>query len=107
MSSIFLSPPVVFIILLIISLALSKLFSVFAAKGKVSSGKTESYACGEDYPINRAQPDYRQYFPFAFFFTVMHVATLVIATVPKGLTGLAAVYLIAAVMALVILFKKK
>jgi NADH-quinone oxidoreductase B subunit len=92
---------------LIISLAFSKLFSIFGVKGTASYGKTASYACGEDYPINRAQPDYRQYFPFAFFFTVMHVAALVIATVPKGFTGLAVFYLIAAVMALVILFKKK
>ncbi len=34
--------------------------------------------------VNRIPPEYRQFFPFAFFFTIMHVVALVVTTVPAG-----------------------
>jgi len=96
----------VLLIFLLVSFGFSGLAGLVSVKGTDSPGKTKAYACGEDYTVNRAQPDYNQFFPFAFFFTIMHVVALVIATVPKGVYLPAAVYLLAAVMALVILFKK-
>ena len=36
------------------------------------------------------QPDYGQFFPFAFFFTILHVVALMVATVPAGTCGIAA-----------------
>ncbi len=103
---ILLAPPIVFVIFLLVSSGFSGLTRMISAKGTDSPGKTKAYACGEDIQINRVQPDYTQFFPFAFFFTIMHVVVLIIATVPQGITWLAFVYLLAAVMALIILFKK-
>jgi len=46
-------------------------------------GKLKPYACGEDTPVPDPQPDYEFFFPFAFMFTIMHVAVLVLATIPS------------------------
>jgi NADH-quinone oxidoreductase subunit A len=106
MSSILLAPPLAFIIFLLVSMGLSKATALVSAKGTESLGKTKAYACGEDVQFHRAQPDYRQFFPFAFFFTIMHVVVLIIATVPSGLSGMSALYLGTAVLALFILFRR-
>jgi NADH-quinone oxidoreductase subunit A len=47
-------------------------------------GKLTTYACGEDIPGVKVQFGYRLFFFIALFFTIMHVATLMIATVPGG-----------------------
>ncbi|MCX5706817.1 MAG: hypothetical protein NTW13_04060 [Candidatus Omnitrophica bacterium] len=104
------SPPVVFIgilfTLIILTLFLKKLS--FRVK-KSAAGTRESYACGEENYNNNAQPDYSQFFPFAFFFTLAHVATLMIATVPfsgQGAYVMAAIYIVGAIVGLFILLKK-
>ena len=106
MDQILLSPPVVFLIYL----ALVTLISFFAkrvsAKGVDSPGKTKSYACGEDMLINRAQPDYSQFFQFAFFFTIMHVVVLVVATDPAGISLMSGLYLAVTVLSLFMLFRR-
>ena len=106
MEKILLSPPVAFIILLGIALLLSLFSKYVAAKGALASGKEKSYACGEDVKLNKVQPDYSQFFPFAFFFTIMHVTVLIVATVPKGISIMPFMYILIAIMALFILFRK-
>ena len=106
MKNILLSPPIAFIILLGISLLLSFLSKFIAAKGIIASGKEKSYACGEDVELHKVQPDYSQFFSFAFFFTIMHVVALIVATVPKEISIMPFIYILIAVMALFILFRK-
>jgi NADH-quinone oxidoreductase subunit A len=101
-----LSPPVAFLIFLGLSLLIARLTAFIAAKGKVASGKNEAYACGEENYSTRARPEYAQFFHIAFFFTIMHVIALMVATDPNGLSPMAAVYLGAAFLALVILFRR-
>jgi len=72
-------------------------------------GKTESYACGHNIEDSRVNPNYSQFFPFAFFFTIMHVVALVVATYPRGdigAIGLGVAYLVSASVSLFILFKR-
>ena len=45
--------------------------------------KLKSYACGEDYTSQRSKQSYN-FFNVAFFFTILHVGALLIATVPSG-----------------------
>ena len=106
MAELLLSPPVAFAILLIIFIILSTLVKYMAPKGTESAGKGEAYAGGEPVKSHRAQPDYKQFFPFAFFFTIMHVVALIVATVPKEISPISFVYLLAAVLAVLILFRK-
>ena len=109
-SKILLSPPVAFIIVLASVLLFSKLLSKLSYKHKGPVGDMEkSYACGEDVPTNLIQPDYSQFFPFAFFFTILHVVTLIIATVPKPNTEILSIgilYIAGAVVGLSILFRR-
>ena len=110
MQSLLLSPPVAFVIVLaaigLFSLALSRL-SFKRKDGPGDIGK--SYACGEDVATHLMQPDYSQFFPFAFFFTVLHVVTLMVATVPvetMETLWIALIYLAGAAVGLFILFRR-
>ncbi|HBC86213.1 MAG TPA: hypothetical protein DCZ94_04590 [Lentisphaeria bacterium] len=110
METLLIYPPVAFLILLLAGLIMSALSSKIAFKGaKSSPGKLKSYGCGEDIENPRLQPDYSQFFSFAFFFTIMHVVVLMIATAPADtirLGGMAFLYLIIAVSGLFILFRR-
>ena len=110
MNNILLSPPIAFVIVLGAMFVFSKLLSTLACKPKThAEGEDKSYACGEDAQTNLMQPDYSQFFPFAFFFTILHVFTLTIATVPLvtlGTFAIAAIYILAAITGLVILFRR-
>lgn len=106
MKSILLAPPLAFLIMLACSLVLSRVSNAFSVQGTPSPGKTKAYACGEDLSVNQARPDYSEFFPFAFFFTIMHVVALIVTTVPAGTYGLPLLYLAVAVLALLILFRR-
>ena len=103
-------PPVLFSIVFIIAWIEYKGMAIFQS-GELwpsAPGKLKSYACGEDYKNHRVRPEYRQFFPFAFFFTIMHVVALMVATVPSGSTSvlpLAITYLVGAAIGLFILFR--
>jgi NADH-quinone oxidoreductase subunit A len=95
--SILLSPPVAFFLILAVSILLYLLGKRMAPKLTRSGGKLTSYACGEDMPGAKIQFGYRLFFFVALFFTIMHVAALVIATVPAGKIALFAVLYLAVV----------
>jgi NADH-quinone oxidoreductase subunit A len=110
MENLALTPPVVFLEVLIAMTLFTKALSRLAYKVKdMPSGTCKSYACGENVPTHLMQPDYSQFFPFAFFFTVLHVVTLMIATVPVDdlrSFAMAVIYIAGAVCGLVILFRR-
>ena len=106
MATILLTPPVAFLLFLGLSGLISLFSRRLAATGKDSQGKNKSYACGEDMQVNRAQPDYSQFFQFAFFFTIMHVVVLVVATDPAGLSLMSGLYLTVTVLVLFMLFRR-
>ncbi len=106
-SNILLSPPVLFLILLAIGLALSHAVSGLAAPGSTTGErKLESYACGQRHLAHNASPDYGQFFPYAFFFTIMHVLVLVVATAPREALTLPLLYVGAGLLALYIIFRR-
>jgi NADH-quinone oxidoreductase subunit A len=106
----FLAPPVAFIILLAAIGFLNYLFSKWAYhKTALSEEAKTAYSCGEEFSEHLIQPDYSQFFPFAFFFTVLHVVAMVIATIPVVTTEtltMAMVYIVGAVIGLFILLRK-
>jgi NADH:ubiquinone oxidoreductase subunit 3 (subunit A) len=105
-----LTPPLAFAIVLLAALGLSALLSRLAFKPKSrSSQATEPYACGEDIPTHMIQPNYGQFLPFAFFFTILHVVALTIATVPVEAyvtLAFAGLYILGAVVGLSVLYRK-
>jgi NADH:ubiquinone oxidoreductase subunit 3 (subunit A) len=111
MDKILLSPPMAFIVILIATTALSFLFSkIFSFKPKKgnANGQGEPYACGENNYDSAVSPDYSNFFAFAFFFTIAHVATLIITTIHIDVSRVlitAGLYIIAAIIGLYILMR--
>ena len=81
---IFLSPPLAFLFFLAAFYIIYFLAGRLAPKVNAVGGKLKVYACGEDIPGAKLQFGYRLFFFIALFFTMMHVAALVVATVPAG-----------------------
>ncbi len=113
MDSVLLLPPITFLLVLALVGLQSLGFRAMAlkpGKGKLEpAGKVKPYACGEDVADHRAQPDYAQFFPFAFFFTIVHVVALVVATVPRGspaAAGVAVAFLVSAAVAIYVLLRR-
>lgn len=106
MDNILLSPPVAFTLILAVVFLFAFVSKFIAPKGTASFGKGEAYASGQNVKSERIQPDYSQFFPFAFFFTIMHVVVLIVATVPKEVSLMSFIYIFAAILALLILFRK-
>jgi len=108
--NLWLAPPIAFLILLAAIIALSALLSKMEFKPKnPAKGFTKAYASGEDIPSHMIQPDYSQFFPFAFFFTILHVVALMVTTVPTGNMGtfvIAVVYIIGAITGLFVLYRR-
>ena len=77
---------------------LYRLGDLIAPKLKDVGGKLTPYACGEDVPAQKFQLSYKLFFYAALFFTMMHVAALVIATIPGGSPVLAVAGLVYLVM---------
>ena len=92
-----LSPPVAFVLFLGVAGLLFLLGRRMAPRLNKAGGKLTSYACGEDIPGTKIQFGYRLFFFVALFFTIMHVAALVIATVPSGKIVLFAVLYLAVI----------
>ena len=95
---ILLSPPIVFAVALGIGLLLYWLGRAMAPKTNMTPGKATSYACGEDAPMQKAQVGYRLFYSLAIFFTVMHVAALVVTTLPSGPIAMLGIVYLAIIM---------
>jgi NADH:ubiquinone oxidoreductase subunit 3 (subunit A) len=96
MSELLLGPPVVVCVFLALSYGLYRLGGKIGARGQDSPGKHQPYACGEELPPPRAQLTYRAFFRLALFFGILHLATLVLSTLPRETTShrMAFVYLV-------------
>jgi NADH:ubiquinone oxidoreductase subunit 3 (subunit A) len=109
LTSLLMTPPLAFLVILAAVLAIVGLFSRLSAGATSQTpGKFKAYACGEDIKPNRARPEYGQFFPFAFFFTIMHVVALVVATIPRGspaISIVAMMYVTVATVGLLILYR--
>ncbi len=110
MDKILLTPPLCFIVVLLINTLFAGVLSGLSFKTKNRPADIgTSYACGEDVKTHLMQPDYSQFFPFAFFFTVLHVVALTIATIPVetiNSLAIAVIYLAGALVGLMILLRR-
>ena len=106
METFLLLPPVAFVLFFVLCFGVSALAGKFAAKGEDSESKKKSYACGENVTQNRGQPDYSEFFKFAFFFTLLHIVVLVVAMDPTGATIPAIIYVGVTGLCLLILLRK-
>ena len=110
MTTLLVSPPTIFIIILAAVLCLSSALSRLAFRPKGHNvGLTRPYACGEESADSMIQPDYSQFFPFAFYFTILHVVALMVATIPAATIEtflIAVIYIIGAIIGLFVLYRR-
>jgi NADH-quinone oxidoreductase subunit A len=110
MFDLLISPPVAFLVVLLAVLGLSMAMSRLALRPQTTpQGLTKPYACGEDLANHMIQPDYSQFFPFAFYFTILHVVALMAATVPVETLGIfliAVVYVAGGIVGLFVLYRR-
>jgi len=103
-------PPLALTIMVLVVWALSGAASTLSFKRTDARGALDKpYAGGETIGKHRVQVDYAQFFPFAFFFTILHVVTLIVSTSP-GRTlenlGIAILYVLGALLGLFILLRR-
>lgn len=106
METLMFAPPVVLLIFIAIFLAGSRGLSRYSARGKNEGRQLDAYACGQRNVRNYVNPDYSQFFPIAFFFTIMHVLVLVVATAPVDALFLPVLFILTGLLSIVILLKR-
>ena len=90
-----LSPLLTFIVALVVVCVLYLFAGTLGPKFKKTKYKLKNYACGEAQPDEKVHQSY-DFFHVAFFFTVLHVGALLIATAPLGEGALIGVILVGA-----------
>jgi len=106
---ILLSPPAAACVFLALTYGLYKLGGMLAAPGEEHPGKYLPYASGEDLPPPRAQLAYHDFFHLALMFAILHLATLVVTTLPpEGASHrIALVYLVGIGISVLVLTKRE
>jgi NADH:ubiquinone oxidoreductase subunit 3 (subunit A) len=106
MDTLIFAPPIAFLIFVLIFFVCSRGFSRYSHEGSREGNGLDPYACGQRDVRNYVNPNYSQFFPFAFLFTIMHVLVLVVATAPYDAPVLPVVFIGAGILCLVIIFKR-
>ena len=107
MENMILSPPVAMSVFLALAYGLYRLSGVLSAPGEQHHGKHQPYACGEDLLPPQAQLAYHAFFRLALMFAILHLATLVVSTLPPGGAShrIAVVYLVGIAISVFVLTK--
>jgi len=79
-----LSPPIALCFFLALAYGIYRAGRGLSERGEKHPGKHQPYACGEDLLPPEAQLSYRAFFRLALVFAVLHLATLVVSTLPPG-----------------------
>ncbi len=82
MYHILLSPPLVMMVCLALAYGLYWVGGALGARGADHPGKHQPYACGEDLLPPRAQLAYHAFFRLALMFGILHLAALIMSTLP-------------------------
>jgi NADH:ubiquinone oxidoreductase subunit 3 (subunit A) len=109
MSDFLFLPPIAFTIVMLVVIGQSSLMKRLSPKGRLGAGAMKAYSCGEDMEDNKFRPEYGQFFSFAFFFSIMHVVALVLATMPSKSRGgyfISALYVLGALIGLQALLRR-
>ena len=100
--------PVLFLTFLLLLMLLSVYLKRKADKTPSGKHAFDPYACGQskDAVSQYVNPNFRRMFYLAFFFTIMHVLVMIVATAPAGHTLMPVAYIAVGALAMLILFRK-
>ncbi len=80
MATILFTPPIAFLLYLVLASLLSLWGRSLAGPVKFNSIKASTYTGGEEPPLYMAAPGYRPFFVVALFFAILHLGVLVLGT---------------------------
>ena len=83
MKTVLLTPPVVMVVFMLLAVGIYRAAGALQAHSPESAGKHEPYACGEDAVLSEVRPAYHTFFRLALMFGILHVAGLVLSTLPS------------------------
>ena len=95
------SPPIAFLIYLVLVGLLTGFGRLIAGPAKLTAIKTSTYSSGEAPPTHLAAPGYRPFFVVALFFAILHLGVLVLGS--SDMSPITIVYLVGLMLALVAL----
>ena len=100
--------PVLFLSFLLLLMLLSIYLKRKADKTPSGKHAFDPYACGQskDAVSQYVNPNFRRMFYLAFFFTIMHVLVMIVATAPAGHTLMPVAYIAVGALEMLILFRK-
>lgn len=101
MPSVILTPPIAFLIYLLLVGVLSGAGRLMAGPARPNPLKSSIYTGGEAPSMTTGVPGYRPFFVVALFFAVLHLGVLMLGS--SGLTPFAAIYLLGLMLVLVAL----
>jgi len=101
MSEILLSPPIAFLIYVLIAGIIYLIGRVLAGPSKSTPLKSSTYSSGEAAPTKLAAPGYQPFFVVALFFAILHLGVLVLGS--GGFTVITGLYLAGLILALLAL----
>lgn len=105
MANILFSPPIAFALFLLLALVAMRGLSRYERGGVQTARSLDPYACGQRDFENYVNPNYTQFFRYAFVFSVMHVLALVVSTSSREML-LPLAYVGAGILSLLIVFRK-
>lgn len=101
MTHLLLTPPLAFLIYLLLVAVLSGIGRVMAGEERPNPLKSSLYAGGERPFTQRGLPGYRPFFTIALFFAVLHLGVLMVGS--SGLAPLSGLYLLGLLLVLLAL----
>jgi NADH:ubiquinone oxidoreductase subunit 3 (subunit A) len=108
LNNVWLSPPVAFMIFFGLTYGLYKLGGWIAASGEHHEDKHLAYTGGEAVPPpTTGRFSYHVFFRLALLFAILHVATLVLSTLPGGISArrAASVYAVGIAISVLVLVR--
>ncbi|MEA3345725.1 MAG: hypothetical protein U9Q78_05700 [Chloroflexota bacterium] len=103
-TSIGLAVPSAFVYSLLVALLLYWIGGKISVKGKVTSGKLTSYACGEDLPADKLEVNERGFFIFWVYFLIFDILAFILATSLSHPGLIPALYAAISLLAILMLF---
>jgi NADH:ubiquinone oxidoreductase subunit 3 (subunit A) len=101
MSKILLTPPIAFLLYLLLVGLLYVLGRLLAGPAKINPIKSSTYSSGEAPPAQLAAPGYRPFFVAALFFAILHLGVLMLGS--GGQSTVTIIYLVGLMLALLAL----
>ena len=101
MTALILTPPIAFVLYMLLSGLLLRVSHRFAASSPGTAMKSTTYGSGETAPSHAAAAGYRTFFVIALFFAVLHLGTLMLGT--SNLLPISGVYVAGLALILLVL----